>query len=286
MTTINTMQDLSRLLREHPEWRDELRRELLTPELLELPQRFAEYTASTDRRLDTLTERLDALAERVGELTERLDTLTERLDALTEQVSELTERLDTLTERLDALTEQVSELTRHAEDTDRRIDRIEQNINRMSNDFRNFRWNYAESAAVKEFINIAIDLNDFKSLDLEETAARVVTQNELLAMASSYGNEKLAEIPKNDRRSFYRSDLVIETQRQDGETCYIAVEASYTCDDRDTDRALTHADLITRFTQKTAWPVIAGVRVDNRIQPEIDEGKVFWYPLDEESLHP
>lgn len=61
MTTINTMQDLTRLLRENPEWRDELRRELLTEELLELPQRFAEYTKVTDRRLETIESKLNSL---------------------------------------------------------------------------------------------------------------------------------------------------------------------------------------------------------------------------------
>ena len=75
MTTINSMQDFSRLLREHPDWRDEVRRLLLTDELLELPQRFAEYAEETDKRLDALltqaaasNRRLDALERDVSEL--------------------------------------------------------------------------------------------------------------------------------------------------------------------------------------------------------------------------
>jgi len=245
------MQDLTRLLREHPEWRDELRRELLTDELLQLPQRFAEYTVSTDARLDDIDSRMDDIDR-----------------------------------RLQALAESVEKLVQRAEAADRRLDRIERNLDRMSNDFRNLRWNYAESATMKEFINIAIDLSDTKSLGIDETSAKIVTQDELLSMASVYGSEKLSAIPKGDRQSFYRSDLVIKTRLEDGDTCYIAVEASYTSDDRDIDRALTHAELITRFTRKAAWPVVASVRVDNRIHRNIDEGDVFWYPLDEDSLHP
>ena len=68
MATINTMQDLTRLLRENPDWRDELRRELLTEELLELPQRFAEYTKVTDKRLDRIENKLDSLTGRVDSL--------------------------------------------------------------------------------------------------------------------------------------------------------------------------------------------------------------------------
>ena len=51
MATINTIHDLIRLLRENEEWRNAVRRELLTEELLELPQRFAEYTAANDKRV-------------------------------------------------------------------------------------------------------------------------------------------------------------------------------------------------------------------------------------------
>lgn len=82
MTTINSMQDFSRLLREHPDWRDEVRRLLLTDELLELPKRFAEYTEVTDKRLDTIDNRLDALVAQ-AEATNR------RLDALERDVGEL-----------------------------------------------------------------------------------------------------------------------------------------------------------------------------------------------------
>lgn len=77
MTTINTMQDLTRLLRENPDWRDEIRRQLLTEELLELPQRFAEYTKVTDKRLDRIEKKLDSLTGRVDSL--RGQTLEQRL---------------------------------------------------------------------------------------------------------------------------------------------------------------------------------------------------------------
>ena len=75
MPTINTMQDLTRLLRENPEWRNEVRRELLTEELLELPQRFAEYAKVTDRRLDSLEQKVDTLNDKVDRMGRRLDIL-------------------------------------------------------------------------------------------------------------------------------------------------------------------------------------------------------------------
>ena len=54
MTTINTIEDLIRLLDENPEWVEALRVRLLTRELIELPQTFAKFAAATNERLTRL----------------------------------------------------------------------------------------------------------------------------------------------------------------------------------------------------------------------------------------
>ncbi len=80
MTTanaINTIEDLTRILRERPEWRDEIRKLVLTDELLTLPQRFSEYAANTDRRLDELTQVVQELAKSLQELTQRFEQYAE-----------------------------------------------------------------------------------------------------------------------------------------------------------------------------------------------------------------
>ena len=104
--------------------------------------------------------------------------------------------------------------------------------------------------------------------------------------ARGYGSQDLTSIPRGDRISFYQSDVIIEVSKEDDETYYIAVEVSYTCNVRDTRRAMTHAALLTKFTGKQAWAVITGVCVDRRIQSLIDEGKVFWYPTNDSDLVP
>lgn len=75
MATINTIQDLIRLLRENEEWRNAVRRELLTEELLELPQRFAEYVAANDKWRGDVDE------WRVG-VDQKLDSLQISVDSL------------------------------------------------------------------------------------------------------------------------------------------------------------------------------------------------------------
>lgn len=76
--TVKEFHDLVRLLEEHPQWRAELRRLLLTDELLDLPRvvrELAEAQRETERRLASLTERVEDLSRQVQELTTGVNTL-------------------------------------------------------------------------------------------------------------------------------------------------------------------------------------------------------------------
>ena len=56
--TINSMQDLVRVLDEHAEWAEALRVRLLTREVLELPQRLADFVAAANKRFEAIEARL------------------------------------------------------------------------------------------------------------------------------------------------------------------------------------------------------------------------------------
>ena len=101
-----------------------------------------------------------------------------------------------------------------------------------------------------------------------------------------------AAISRDDMRRFRRADLVVEAADSNGATRYIAVEVSYTADDRDTERATRHAEYLTRFTGVPAYAAIASVHIDNRIEDVLTEDgpkplgvshetKVFWSRLPE-----
>lgn len=68
MTTVNDIADILRIVREQPEWADALRGALLSQELLELPQRFAEFVATTDKRFAALEGDVAELKSDVAEL--------------------------------------------------------------------------------------------------------------------------------------------------------------------------------------------------------------------------
>ena len=74
MTTINTREELIRVLDERPEWNEALRSRMLSRELLNLPQAFAEFAERTERRLAVLET---TLAEFIASTNQRLASLEE-----------------------------------------------------------------------------------------------------------------------------------------------------------------------------------------------------------------
>ena len=83
MTTINTPEDLLRLLREDAHFCEEARRLILTDELIRLPERFdrfAEEQWQFADRTDQTLERIDGRLERMDHCFDRIDGRLERLD--------------------------------------------------------------------------------------------------------------------------------------------------------------------------------------------------------------
>jgi hypothetical protein len=78
--TVRDFHDLVELLEQHPEWRAELRRLVLSEELLALPQVVGEL-AAVQRRT---AERLEQLVRRMDELVQRMDQLALRVEQLAE----------------------------------------------------------------------------------------------------------------------------------------------------------------------------------------------------------
>lgn len=80
-----SFQEWIKALREHPEWREELRRFLLTEELLDLPdivRELVEAQRRAEQRLEALTRAQRRIEQRVRALEEAQRRLEKRLDEL------------------------------------------------------------------------------------------------------------------------------------------------------------------------------------------------------------
>jgi len=80
--TVEEFRDLVSVLRERPEWREELRRLVLTDELLSLPEQIARLRLETDLRFQELSTQVATLTAQVTELTRAVRTLTDDVGEL------------------------------------------------------------------------------------------------------------------------------------------------------------------------------------------------------------
>lgn len=70
-TTINDIEDLYRILEAYPQWREALRRQLLTPELLAMPDTLAQLSLKMDQLIAIVSE----LSQRVDENSRQISDL-------------------------------------------------------------------------------------------------------------------------------------------------------------------------------------------------------------------
>ena len=240
--TVTEQQFLERL-DTSPKFRDEVRRRVLSAELIAMP----ETMAKTSAQLAKLSEQFSTFA---GEQRKINAELRSDVAELKTDVAEL--KTD------------VAELKESNTEINKTVKRIEAAIGEL-------RGNAAYWPAFYRCDEI------LQALNLEYV--RILNRDNLMDMLRDVD---LNEIKFGDRRSFYRADLVMEaTEAQDPETTrYVAVEASYTADRRDTDRAIRNANILKRCTGHEASAVVASIRNDRDILPVINAGTVTWYQLD------
>ena len=210
MTTVNTIEDLMRILDENPEWLEAMRVRLLTRELIELPRVVAHLAKSMDERFD--------------EAAQRFAKLESELQALRDDIAPM------------------------------------------------------KGAHAR---NVTMEQADLLVEAMGLTWRRTLAHLDIAELVRS---SDTSGIPSNELISFRLADLVVECADAAGETCYAAVEASFTVNGRDTRRAMRNAEYLERFTGRPARAAVAGERIDDRTREDVESGGVFWYPLDPLSL--
>ena len=206
---IDTIEDLVRVLDEHPEWRDALRSRLLSRELLEMPAQLASFIAATREQFAAIDKRFEAAA-------------AERQS--------------------------------------------------MRDDIGILKGAHARNVAERRVGLIA------RFLGLRDR--RVLGGADLFDLARNAG----AAMHSSEIQSYVEADLVFEAEDDGGGIQYVAVEVSYTANGRDTARAMRNAALITRFTERPCRPVVASLRIDDRIADAIEAGRVSWFRLPSEAM--
>ncbi len=230
MTTINSQDDFLRALEENPQWRDAIRRHILTEELLQLPARFQVLT----QRVNTLDQKVDVLTQGMSQVKTDLTTLTGRVDNLTGRVDNA---VNTLTGRIDNAVNTLTGRIDNAVGYNYQL-KVERNLRSIAGQHLHLR-------------NIAILRssrpdwsNEFDNLIQEAVDQGLITEEQ------SY--------------EVWDTDLVfVGTPRGDTTPIYIAAEVSITAGDDDITRAANRAGLIAQATRWPVTPVVICANVDD-----------------------
>jgi hypothetical protein len=243
---VEDFQDLIRLLQARPEWRADLRRVVLTDELLALPEQLARLQVETDRRFHELAGQIAALAEAQRRTEERVAALAEAQNRINEQIAALTRVVYALTEDVRVLKIDVGDL---------KGDNLERR--------------YREKAPAY-FGRL---VRRMRVLSAEELAG-------LLEDAVEQG--QLTEAEKDEA---ILTDVVVRGRYQrSGAEVYLVIEVSWGVGVHDVERAVQRAAVLGKLGIP-ALPVVAGKAVTAQAEQLAHEQHV-WQVIDGQALSP
>ena len=241
MATINTFQDLKRVLEENPDWLNELRQLILTDELLTLPTRFDEYALSSNKRMDALAE---MIAENGKQIAENGKQIAENGRLIAENGRLIAEN-----------SRQVSDMRRDVEWL--KGESLENRLVRLGYSMISDSFNLGKDRLLRpgRYGRASQDFNDRL---WDALADGVITRAEY--------------------RRLLRTDAIIQTginMDREAELGYIVVEASYTANTDDIDRAELSAVALSKIYPDV--PIRASIYcvvISDRLREEAKQQKM------------
>ena len=235
--TVSDVRDLLRVLRENPEWKEEVRRELLGEEILSLPALVRQNSEAIDR-----------LAEQMTRSEARLEGVEARLEGVEARLEGVETRLEGVEARLEGVETRLGGV-------ETRLEGVETGLQALRSDFG----------------VLAADVGQLKGYALEarfrERAdgifgrwirrVKVVKPRDLAAFEAADDAGRISEAEAHAVRLL---DLIVTGRRgrgDDAEEVMFAVEVSSTIDNGDVTRAADRAEILSGLGYP-AEPVAAG----------------------------
>ena len=244
-TAIHTADDLIRILRQDPEILEQVRRAILTDELLELPEKVSEMSKTQAEMLKSQAEMQKTQAGMLKTQAEMLKTQ----DEILKTQAEILGRLQRVEDRVGHLVG--AELERKA--------------------FR----------ILPVRLNRIYQLRRPRIL-LRQGDYTPHTQQFLDDVENALDSGTITE---RQYERILLTDLVVRASRKsDRGAVYFAVEASSTIARRDIDRAVASSETIHDLYQTEAIPIVAGYRIYQSDRIYAEENEVRTIILEEEEL--
>ena len=274
MSTLS--RDFLRLLREDPDFRDEVRRELLSNELIELPEKFTSFV----ERTEAFMEQTQAFMEQTQAFIERTEAFMEQTQAFMKQTQAFVERTEAFMERTEAFMEQ---MRLFVEQTQAFMAQTQQEFSEVKT-----RLTGVEDAVGRLDSTVSSLTGTVGRLDgreYERRVSRTLTgevsrvlglRRGRLVYSAAYGlhqsfqdqmeDELDAErITQSQWQELLNTDAIIRAG-EGGKTVFAVAGISVTVHEEDIIRAVERAAIIYQATGLTTYPVVVGSRIP---QPQL-----------------
>ena len=234
---MTTVDEVIRAIQDRPDIREQVRRAILTDELLELPDRFA-----------TLTVRVEDLAVQTAANTKAIAALEVQTAANTKAIAALEVQTAANTKAIESLTEMVKDLTASVKRLDDRVgslmgERLERRLVRIG----------------PPRISQTLELRSARIMYSPEVHTYLSTEFwDSVEMAEDSG-----KITREASARFTNTDLIMRSRRRTGDrqTLWVAVEASTTIRQKDITRAAQSAAALRAAFGEDAAGVVMGHRI-------------------------
>ena len=276
--TVNTMEDIIRILREQPEIREAVRREILTEELLNLPRQVAEMAAILRDVLATLQQHTEAIAEIRGDVS----VLKTDVSGLKTDVAELKTDVSELKTDMAEVKADVAELKTDMVEVKADVAELKTDMVEVKADVSELKTSVAELKG-SDAIGAAERRYGFIAFELGLKARHLLDSADIAQFAA---HKAASGFSPSDLDSFMNCDLMIFAESPTEGECYIVVQVSYTVDHSDIDRAISHSQMVTRFTGLPAYPVVAGMERAGVTERRLTSGTVHWHRMPRAAARP
>ena len=249
--------------------KDEESRAIVT----DMRDKLVEFIASSERASEARDSRVDSFRELIDAVSARMDASDVRVDGVI--------KLEAAAEGvIDVVNQGLSEWMTKLESFEGKVDGLQSMFEELGAKFDGVRddlglvkGGHARSAMVNNLPRIAAEFGFQYIAAMPQT-----TVVEFANMARALGEEQ------SQVASFRNADMVMHVLDDKGQPAYVAIEASFTVDSNDINRAVRNAGYLTRLTGLPAFPAVAGVAVMPEAQEEVDTEKVFLYKISPREL--
>ena len=248
---MTTVDEVIRAIQDRPDIREQVRRAILTDELLELPDRFATLTVRVeDLAVQTAanTKAIAALEVQTAANTRAIAALEVQTAANTKAIAALEVQTAANTKAIESLTEMVKDLTASVKRLDDRVgslmgERLERRLVRIG----------------PPRISQTLELRSARIMYSPEVHTYLSTEFwDSVEMAEDSG-----KITREASARFTNTDLIMRSRRRTGDrqTLWVAVEASTTIRQKDITRAAQSAAALRAAFGEDAAGVVMGHRI-------------------------